>query len=70
MTKLTVTRIPKLNTLVIKQLEGKDFFVASSSVIVMSIQNFSYLLKFLVNNGIISHKILEVILEEYHEEVL
>ena len=66
MTKVTVTKIPQLNTLVVKQSEGRDFFIASSNTFVISISSFSFLLKFLVENGYLSHKVLEGVLEEYN----
>lgn len=63
--KLSVTKIPKLNTLVIKQ-RGGNFFIASQDAIVIEIGMLSQLLKFMLNNGILSHKVLEGVLEEYH----
>ena len=65
-TKLTVTKIPKLNTLVIKQLEGHDFFRSSADVIVIPVSSLSFILKFLVDNNFVSHRVLEGILEEYN----
>lgn len=66
MARLRISRIPKLNTIVIRQDQERTFFIASPSSIVLGIDTFSFILKFLVENGYISHKILEGILEEYN----
>jgi hypothetical protein len=64
MTKLTVTRIPNMNTIVIRQFEGKDFFITSKDSIVIGIDSLAFILNFLVLNNFISHKVLEGILED------
>ena len=64
MPKLTVTRIPNMNTIVIKQIDSKDFFITSRDSIVIGIDSFAFILDFLVKNDFISHKLLEGILEE------
>ena len=61
--KLEVTKIKHLNTLVLKQKSGR-FFLATDDSIVISVDTFSYILKFLVQNNYISKKILEGILQE------
>lgn len=66
MSKIWVSRIPKINTLVIKQTDGQDFFVASKNIIVLPVDSLSHLLSFLVSNGYISAKLLEGILEEHN----
>ena len=66
MPKLTVTKIPKLNTLVIKQVDGRDFFISAPNVLVISISSLAFLLKFLVDNEFLSYRVLEGVLEEYH----
>jgi len=66
MTKLTVTRIEHLNTVVIKQLEGKGCFISAPDAIVISIPNLAYILHFMVMNDYMSPKVLEGILEEYY----
>jgi hypothetical protein len=68
MAKVTVTVLPALNTLVIKQVEGKDFFISTNDSIIISVQNLAFILSFLVNNGFVSHKVLEGILEDYHTD--
>jgi hypothetical protein len=66
MPKLTVTRIPKMNTVVMKQDEGSHFFIATSDSIVISIPMLSSILQYLVCNDIMSYKVLQGLLEEYH----
>jgi hypothetical protein len=65
MQKLFITKIPKFNTLVIKQ-KGGNFFLASKDSIVIDIYGLSLILKFLVMNKYISHRILEGILDEFN----
>jgi hypothetical protein len=62
---LTVTRIPKLNTIVLKQRNG-NFFVSTKDSFIIDIQGLSFLIKFLVHNNILSHRVLEGILDEYY----
>lgn len=59
-----VTKLPKINTLVIKQEEGGNFFIAAPNVLVIDIFGMSMLIKFMVMNGFLSRKVLEGILEE------
>lgn len=66
--RLKVTRIPFLNTIVIKQTGGK-FFVSTTDSIVIDIPGLAFILKFLVMNGIVSHRVLEGILDEYRSSV-
>lgn len=65
MTRLTVTKLLK-NTLVIRQFDGKDCFIAVPDSIIISVANMSNLMHFLVMNDYMSPKVLEGILEEYH----
>lgn len=66
MQKLTITRIPRISTIVIKQ-EGGKFFLASPNSIIIDIVGLSYILKFLVMNNIMNIKVLEGIIDEYHD---
>ena len=68
MSKLKVTKIPNLNTIVIKQEEGRDFFITSSDSIVISVSSLIFIIHFLVMNGYISQKTIEGILEEYYSD--
>jgi hypothetical protein len=65
MTKLTVTKVLK-DTLVIRQYDGKDCFIATVDSIVISIGSLANILQFLVLNEYMSPKVLEGILEEYN----
>ena len=66
MSKITVQKIKNLNTLVIKQQEGR-FFISTDDSIIISIDSFSFLLKFLVQSGYLSKKVLESILQEVND---
>lgn len=63
--KLTVTRIPHLNTIVIKQV-GKHFFISTKDSVVIDIPGLAFIIKFLVMNDIVSYRVLEGILDEYY----
>lgn len=69
MAKLTVTKLPN-SVLVIKQTEGYDFFLSSESSLVISVGTLSFIIKFLVDNGFMSPKVLEGILEEHNSSRL
>jgi hypothetical protein len=62
---LTVTKIPHLNTIVLRQQNG-HFFVATKDSFVIDVYGLSFIIKFLIMNNIISHRILEGILDEYY----
>lgn len=66
MTQIKVMKLNDLNTLVIKQIGGKDFFLTSDNSLIISVNHLSHLLKFLVFSGWMSEKVLEGILEEYY----
>jgi len=66
--KLLIKNIPHLNTLVLQQVGGKGFFIATNNSIVIGIDSLAFILHFLVMDGAISHKVLEGILEEYHSD--
>jgi hypothetical protein len=66
MQKLTITRIPRFNTIVIKQ-EGGKLFLASKDSIIIDISGLAIILKFLVMNKIMSPKVLEGIIDEYRD---
>lgn len=68
MSKIQVSKIPRVNTLVIKQTEGQDFFVASKNIIVLPVESLAHLLSFLVIHNYISPRVLEGVLEEYNTE--
>jgi hypothetical protein len=66
MAKLTVRKIPRVNTLVLTQTEGQEFFVSTKDNIVISISSLAFIISFLVKNGYVNFKVLEGILEEYN----
>jgi hypothetical protein len=65
--KLRVFRIPNMNIIVIKQVEGEKFFISTKDSIVIDIFGLSSILKFLLFSGMISERVLSGILEEYHD---
>jgi len=68
MALLKVSKIPKLNTIVVKQDKERAFFIASPTSLVISVDTLAFLLKFLIDNGYVSHKVLEGVLEEYNTD--
>lgn len=64
--KLTVTKIPNLNQLIIKQSGGRDFFISAPDSIIMSISSLAFLLQFLIENGFMPVEVLKGILEQYY----
>jgi hypothetical protein len=65
--KLTITRIPKLNVLVIKQKGDRRFFISTQESIVIDVLGLSFIIKYLIMNNIMSVKLLEGIIEEYRD---
>jgi hypothetical protein len=66
MSKLTALKLNRLNSIVIRQTEGRDFFISAPNAIIFSIDGLSFILKFLVFNNFISPKVLSGILSEYN----
>lgn len=62
--ELKVTRLPGRNTLILRQVGGRGFFVSTDNVIVIEIPTLAFIIKFLVQNGFLSKKVLEGILSE------
>jgi hypothetical protein len=69
MSKLKISKIVEMNTLIIKQFEGHDFFISSKDHIVIPIPSLVFILKFLIENEYMSYKTLEGLLEEYHSDI-
>lgn len=63
--KLKVFKIPNMNIIVIKQ-SGGNFFIATKDSILIDIFGLASILKFLLFSGMVSPKVFEGILEEYH----
>jgi hypothetical protein len=68
MVKLSVSKLIGMNLLVLTQEEENTFFVGTPNKILISIPTLSYVLKFLIQNGYMSSKVLEGILSEYYTE--
>ena len=64
--KLQISRIPTLNVLVIKQEGGRDFFTTTNNGIIISVQQLSNLLWYLIKLEFLSPKVLMGILEDYN----
>lgn len=67
MAKLVVSKIKHLNTLVIRQINGGRYFLATDDSIVISVDTLAFILKFMITNGYLSPKVLETILQEAND---
>jgi hypothetical protein len=47
-------------------MEEENHFISSNSGFVISIETLAHIINYLVQNNIMSHKVLEGILEEYN----
>jgi hypothetical protein len=65
-TRLTVTKIPNLNQLVIKQYGGREFFISAPDSIIMSVSSLAFILQFLLENGFMPVEVLQKILDQYN----
>lgn len=63
-TRLMVQKLEHLNTLVLRQQGGRDFFIASDNAIVISIPTLVHIIVFLTKNGYLNEKTLIGVLEE------
>lgn len=63
-TVLSVKKI--MNNIVLKQENGRDFFISTPDSIIISVPKLSAILKFLLLNGFVSVKVLEGIVQEYY----
>lgn len=68
MSKIKVMKLAQLNTLVIKQEEGHEFFISAPDSIIISVSSLAFLLKFLAENNYISVKVLEGIVEDVRSQ--
>jgi hypothetical protein len=67
MNKIIISRIPNLNVLIIKLVPNSRFFISTKDSFIISVPNFSALIKHLVKGGFISIKVLEGIISELKE---
>lgn len=51
---LKITKIPRLNTIVLKQFDSRDWFIASPTSIVISEDKLKFIISFLLSKGYIS----------------
>jgi hypothetical protein len=68
MSTIKVAKLPQLNTIVIKQEDGHDFFISAPNSIIISVASLAFLLKFLAENNYISVKMLEGIVEDVRSQ--
>ena len=68
MSRIKVTLLPQLNTLIFKQFDGHDFFISAPNVFIISITSLMFMVKFLIDNKYIDIQTLEGIVEEYHTD--
>ena len=66
MKRLQVTKVSPFNFLILHQEEERTFFVGTPDKIIISIPTLASILKFLLNNDLMSPKVLEGILSEHH----
>lgn len=64
---VTITNIPNINTIVIKQ-RGSKFFVSTRDSVVIDLAGLSLIIRFLVINKILDRTILERILDDLNRK--
>ena len=67
-TRLEISKLKGVNVIVIKRTQGNEFFMTTPDSIIIGMSEFAMLLNYLVKSDIVSYKILEGILEEYHSD--
>ena len=65
---ISVTVLPGTNTLVIRKDEDSRVFILTNDSIIISKDTLVVLLKYMLMNNLINHKIFEGLLEEIHTE--
>ena len=65
---LKIINLKTLNAVSIQKEDDSQHFISSNSGIVISISTLAYIINFLVQNNIMSPRVLEGILEEYNTE--
>jgi len=65
---ISVTLLPGTDTLVIRKDENSRVFILTNDSIIISKDTLVVLLKYMMQNDLINHKILEGLLEELHTE--
>lgn len=67
-TRLEISKLKGVNVLVIKRTQGNEFFMTTPDSIIIGVSEYASLLNHLVKADMVSYKILEGILEEYHSD--
>jgi hypothetical protein len=65
---ISVTILPGTDTLVIRKDSSSRVFILTDDSIIISRDTLVVLLKYMLTNEIINHKIMEGLLEELHTE--
>lgn len=65
---ISVTLLPGTETLVIRKDEGSRVFILTNDSIIISKDTLVVLLKYMMQNNLINHKVFEGLLEELHTE--
>lgn len=65
---ISVTVLPGTSTLVIRKDEDSRVFILTNDSIIISKDTLVVLLKYMLMNNLINHKIFEGLLEEIHTE--
>lgn len=65
---ISVTSLPGTETLVIRKDADSKVFILTDDSIIISKETLVILLKYMMTNDIINHKIFEGLLEELHTE--
>ena len=65
---LKVIGLKGLNSISVQQDEGSKHFISSSNSFIISIPTLSYILLFLLKQGIMDEQVLKGVLEEYNTE--
>jgi hypothetical protein len=65
---ISVTLLPNTDTLVIRKSSDSRVFILTDNSIIISKDTLVVLLKYMMKNDLINHKIIEGLLEELHTE--
>jgi hypothetical protein len=65
-TSIKITKIPHLDTIIIKQRGGR-FFISTKNSIVIDVTGLYIIIRFLVMNHMIDPEVIERILDDYKQ---
>ena len=65
---ISVTLLPGTDTLVIQKEDDSRVFILTKNSIIISRNTLVVLLKYMMHNNLINHRVLEGLLEELHTE--